>query len=109
MPAKDNLPGYPRPRPAGYPSGQGPGPCTRLILGGHFADIVSAGHGVAPAYHWVVQRAGSAEILRLGRERTLGRALERAHEYLEQLARRNNGGKKQRAVFYEFGELKKPL
>jgi hypothetical protein len=75
---------------------------TRLMLGRYFADIVSdPGHAVC---HWVVQRAGSPEILRLGQEDSFPLALERAHQCLESLAMRSRGPG--RAALYQYGEFR---
>ncbi|HET9839645.1 MAG TPA: hypothetical protein VFR84_15560 [Candidatus Angelobacter sp.] len=74
---------------------------TRLMLGGYFADIVSnPGHNVC---HWVVQRVGSPEVLRLGQEHSFPLALERAHQCLESLAVRSRKNT-HRAALYHYGE-----
>jgi hypothetical protein len=82
---------------------------TRLALGSYFAEIVPDYEGAQPVFHWVVQRLGSPEILHLGQEASFAYAVDRTHECLEHLAARTEIRKKQRAVFYEFGELKKQL
>ena len=75
---------------------------TRLMLGHYFADIISGRNSAI--VHWVVQRVGSPEILRLGQENSFSRALEQAHACLESLLARSREA--QRAALYEFGERK---
>ena len=73
---------------------------TRLLLGRYFADIVAdRDHAVC---HWVVQRMGSAEVLRLGQEHSFSLALERAHQCLESLATRSKRDTN-RAALYQYG------
>ena len=108
MPVKDNLLHYPRARmrPDAARKDHADPHITRLALGNYFADIVPDHDGSGPVFHWVIQRVGSPEILRLGQEASFARALDRAHECLEGRALRIVRRKKQPTVFYEFGEMK---
>jgi hypothetical protein len=95
--------------PAAATGRDGRSQTTRLTLGHHFADIVPDYDGIEPVFHWVIQRVGSPEILRLGQEASFAHALDRAHECLEGLegvALRIIRREKQPTVFYEFGEMK---
>jgi hypothetical protein len=75
---------------------------TRIMLGHYFADVVSSRDSAI--VHWVIQRVGSPEILRLGQENSFPHALEQAHECLESLLVRST--EVPRAALYEFGEGK---
>jgi hypothetical protein len=79
------------------------GVSTRLIMGRYFADIVPDAGPQPFLYHWIVQRRGSAEVLRLGQEIGFSRALEQAHNCLESLARAAGKRARPRSPIYEFG------
>lgn len=77
-------------------------PCsTRLRLGEYFADLVPDNEGSSPVYHWIVQRQGSPEIVRMGQELSFPAALEQGHRYLESLLKRKRS--QRRYALYEFG------
>lgn len=66
---------------------QKPSSCNRFIAADYFADIVTGeGPGMA-VVHWIVQRAGSAEILMWGQEASHEAACTAAKSYLKNLAR----------------------
>jgi hypothetical protein len=73
---------------------------TRLMLGRYFADIVTDSQ--RSVFHWIVQRQGSNEILRLGQETSFSSAMERAHYSLESLA--GHSRRQPQEALYEFGE-----
>lgn len=70
---------------------------TRLRLGNYVADIVPGQYDSGIVYQWIVQRAGSSQILSQGQEATLAEALACGHRWLERLARKHKG----RAAIYE--------
>jgi hypothetical protein len=74
---------------------------TRLMLGRYFADIVADPD--RPLCHWVIQRVGSAEVLRLGQETSFSLAVERAHHCLKGLVMRHKR-QPHSAALYQFGE-----
>jgi hypothetical protein len=106
--SRSNLLYYPsQPAPsAAVPKADEPVTSTRLTLGRYFADIVPGGDELLPVFHWVIQRVGSPEILRLGQEASFAHAVDRAHECLEDLAQPGGKTEKRRMAIYEFGELK---
>jgi hypothetical protein len=99
---KNNVLDYPHSRIRSFPGAEPQS--TRLVLGSYFADIVPGGGKLDKVFHWVIQRVGSAEILRLGQEKSFSHALDRTHECLEELVfREENPGK--RTIYYQFGDL----
>jgi hypothetical protein len=72
---------------------------TRLRLGSYFADIIRDPEGDTPIHHWIVQRAGSPQVIFLGQEADFESALDQAHECLQALAREHRN---QEAAIYEF-------
>jgi len=61
---------------------------TRLWLGNYVVDIALAHGGPAPVFQWILQRAGSSQILNQGQEASLAEALVCGHRWLERLARK---------------------
>ena len=43
---------------------------ARLTLGDYFADIIVDTSEYSPIYHWIVQKVGSAAIIRWSREQS---------------------------------------
>ena len=60
---------------------------TRLRLGNYIADIIPDRQDHPKVHHWIVQRAGSTQVMVLGQEATFEAALECGHLCLEALAR----------------------
>jgi hypothetical protein len=56
---------------------------TRLTLGDYFADIVVDARQHIPIYHWIVQKVGSAAIVRWSQEQTFEEAKSAALSYLQ--------------------------
>jgi hypothetical protein len=61
---------------------------TRIVCGGFLADVVVDTHSQPPIYHWIVQRAGSAEVLHWAQETSFEEAERAAEAFLKQLARK---------------------
>lgn len=47
---------------------------TRLVLSDYIADILVDRRFIPPIYHWVVQRIGSADVVKWGQEASFGDA-----------------------------------
>jgi hypothetical protein len=62
---------------------------TRLTLGNYIADVLVDSRGREKIYHWIVQKADSAEILEWSQEHSLEDALAAARAHLEYLNRTN--------------------
>ena len=60
---------------------------TRVTLGDYIADVLVDSRGHEKVYHWIVQRAGSAEILEWSQERSFEDAMAAARGHLERLNR----------------------
>jgi hypothetical protein len=64
---------------------------TRLAIGDHIADVLLDTRKHAEVYHWIVQKAGSPEVVYWGQESTFEEAKAAAQSYLQSL---NRGQKK---------------
>lgn len=60
-------------------------PNTRLSVGDYIADILLDARPEVTIYHWIVQRVGSAAIIRWGQEYTFEDAHSTVTAYLEDL------------------------
>jgi hypothetical protein len=60
---------------------------TRLSVGDYIADILLDARPNGTIYHWIVQRVGSAVVIRWGQEYTFEDAHTAVTEYLESLNR----------------------
>ena len=58
---------------------------TSFELGGYTADIIIDQKTDPPIHHWIIQRAGSAEILYWGQEYTSEQAQSAAHSCMHSL------------------------
>lgn len=58
---------------------------TRLSVGDYIADILLDARPSGTIYHWIVQRIGSAAIIRWGQEYTFEDAYSAVKAYLETL------------------------
>ena len=67
---------------------------VRLRLSYYYADIVCNRRSNPEIWHWVVQREGSAEILKWGQERQRSNAEAAARQYLRRIV----NGRKLRLV-----------
>lgn len=59
---------------------------TRLVLSDYLADILVDRRFVPPIYHWVVQRIGSADVVKWGQEATFEEAESAARDCIERRA-----------------------
>ena len=62
-------------------------PNTRLSVGNYIADILLDARPEVTIYHWIVQRVGSAAIIRWGQEYTFDDAHAAVATYLEDMNR----------------------
>lgn len=58
---------------------------VRIRLAGYYADIVCNGKSDPEIWHWVVQREGSADIIKWGQERYCAAAEMAAKRYLQSM------------------------
>lgn len=61
---------------------------TRLVLSDYLADILVDRRFVPPIYHWVVQRIGSADVVKWGQEATFAEAEAAARDCIARRARK---------------------
>ena len=66
-------------------------PNTRLTSGDFIADLFIDSRQGTSIYHWIIQRVGSAEILRWGQEKSFADAESAARSCLATLAGQNRG------------------
>lgn len=59
---------------------------TRLVLSDYLADILVDRRFVPPIYHWVVQRIGSADVVKWGQEASFEEAETAARECIARRA-----------------------
>ena len=62
----------------------------RFEMGGYVADIVIDEKTEPPIHHWIIQKAGSPEILYWGQEPTLEEAKSAAYSCMENLIGRES-------------------
>ena len=60
---------------------------TRLAIGDYIADVLLDTREHARVYHWIVQKAGSPEVVYWGQESTFEEAKTAAQSYLQSLNR----------------------
>jgi hypothetical protein len=61
---------------------------TRFELGGYTADIIVDQKTNPPIHHWIIQRAGSPEVLYWGQEYTYEQAESAANSCMQSLMER---------------------
>lgn len=61
---------------------------VRLERAGHIADILTSQSSSGEIFHYVIQRAGSPEIVHWGQERSMEQALEMVNDFLDEAAKR---------------------
>lgn len=60
---------------------------TRLVLSDYVADILVDRRFVPPIYHWIIQRLGSADVIRWGQESSFEEAEAAARDCIAGRAR----------------------